>query len=203
MIIVCLASATGLRRAVPPISTSRRLAASALATSVLPANAAGLVDKPFEWSVAYGVAKSDAAPKRTGLSLAELAKILEVDLSDGNYILTGNMTTSIFRDDARFQDPNNAVDGLSRYQTALSLLFRPEESGLEDVRVSVNAATTTIEVDYVAYGILKLPWRPSIAPWQGHIQYTVDESGLIASQVDVWNITRFDAVRQTFTPGTS
>lgn len=111
------------------------------------------------------------------------------------------MTTSIFSDSARFQDPNNAVDGLSRYRTALSLLFRPEESGLSDVAVNVNADAETIEVDYVAYGTLKLPWRPRIAPWKGHIVYSLDERGLVASQVDVWNITRFDAVRQTFTPG--
>lgn len=112
------------------------------------------------------------------------------------------MTTSVFSDEARFQDPNNAVDGLSRYKTALSLLFRPEESGLEDVRVTVNQGANTIEADYVAYGTLKLPWRPSIAPWAGHIVYSIDpDSGLVASQVDVWNITRFDAVRQTFTPG--
>ena len=56
-------------------------------------------------------------------------------------------------------------------------------------------------MDYVASGVLKLPWRPRIAPWSGHITYTLDADGLVASQVDMWNITRIDALRQTFTPG--
>lgn len=201
------ASATALRQASLQVARRSAVAGAAaiFATGVvLPANAAGsLADRPFEWSAAYGSAVSDTAPKRTGLSLTDLAKTIEVDLKDRKYILTGDLSPEIFRDDARFQDPNNAVDGLSRYRTALSLLFRPEESGLEDVRVRVDAAANTIEADYVAYGTLKLPWRPRIAPWRGHIQYTVDERGLIASQIDVWNITRFDAVRQTFTPGKS
>ena len=201
------ASATALRQASLQVARRSAVAGAAaiFATGVvLPANAAGsLADRPFEWSPAYGSAVSDTAPKRTGLSLTDLAKTIEVDLKDRKYILTGDLSPEIFRDDARFQDPNNAVDGLSRYRTALSLLFRPEESGLEDVRVRVDAAANTIEADYVAYGTLKLPWRPRIAPWRGHIQYTVDERGLIASQIDVWNITRFDAVRQTFTPGKS
>ena len=100
-------------------------------------------------SPADGDAQPDVAPKRTGLPLTEIATILKADLEERKYILTGDMTTSIFSDSARFQDPNNAVDGLSRYRTALSLLFRPEESGLSDVAVNVNADAeiTGIELD--------------------------------------------------------
>ena len=207
---MCLIMLTAIAPALHGEKITRRLAiasAGGAAAAVLPALPAiaadtALVDKPFEWSAAYGAATSDASPKRKGLPLAEVAKVIEADLRERKYILTGDMTTSVFSDEARFQDPNNAVDGLSRYKTALSLLFRPEESGLEDVRVTVNQGANTIEADYVAYGTLKLPWRPSIAPWAGHIVYSIDpDSGLVASQVDVWNITRFDAVRQTFTPG--
>ena len=34
----------------------------------------------------------------------------------------------------------------------------------------------------------------------GNIRYSLNAEGLIQSQVDEWNITRFDAIRQTFTP---
>ena len=98
-------------------------------------------------------------------------------------------------------DPNNAVEGLNKYRQALSLLFRPDESIIRDVVVTAAADGRSIEADYTAQGVLKLPWRPVIQPWRGHIVYTLDEAGLVASQVDVWNITRFDAIRQTFTPG--
>ena len=87
----------------------------------------------------------------------------------------------------------------------------------------------------MASGVLRLPWRPAIAPWAGNphpspdpdpdpdpnpnpspnpnpnpaiaswagnITYTLDpQTGLVAAQTDVWNITRLDAIRQSFTPG--
>ena len=36
-------------------------------------------------------------------------------------------------------------------------------------------------------------------PRSGSIRYSFTSDGLIGSQVDTWNITRFDAIRQTFT----
>jgi len=179
---------------------SATIAATCFAAS-LPAYASDSLSlTPFNWTAAYGEAAVSAVPKRKGLPATDVAGILENDLKNGKYILTGMLTSSIFDDNARFVDPNNAVDGLSRYQTALSLLFRPELSELSNVKVAVTGARI-IEVDYVASGTLKLPWRPRIEPWQGHIVYTLNNDGLIASQVDTWNITRFDAIRQTFTPG--
>jgi hypothetical protein len=103
------------------------------------------------------------------------------------------------RDDCSFVDPNNAVTGLAKYRKALSFLFDPQQSDVYDV--SGRVTTNGIEVDYVATGVLKLPWHPRIAPWSGHITYTLDADGLISSQNDVWNITRVDALRQTLTPG--
>ena len=167
--------------------------------SVPPARAG--LDSPFEWSNVWSGVEGEPEPKKTGLSASELAKILDKDLASRKYILTGDMTTTIFSESCRFVDPNNAVDGLGKYRQALSLLFRPEESTIEDVTVSAAADGRSVVADYTARGVLKLPWRPVIQPWRGHIVYTLDDANLITSQVDVWNITRWDAIRQTFTPG--
>ena len=71
-----------------------------------------------------------------------------------------------------------------------------------DVRVVAVGGAAAIEATYVASGELKLPWRPRISPWEGKITYALDpETGIIVGQTDVWNITRFDAIRQSFTPG--
>jgi len=161
---------------------------------------------PFEWGFLWGGAPADPAPKRIGLAPADLAAALARDLSEGRYILTGNLTSSLFADDCRFVDPNNAVDGLSRYRQALGFLFEPTRSQLDNVHVRVVAAGrgTIIEATYVASGELKLPWRPKISPWSGKISYDVSPvTGLVVAQTDVWNITRFDAIRQTFTPGST
>lgn len=198
-----LAAATALNRAGPqagPGSCSRR---AALGFAGLACTAAGRPQPahaaPFEWTFLYN-GGPPSAPKQRSLPASELAAILERDLAKRKYILTGDLTPSIFSDDCRFVDPNNAVDGLAKYQQALSLLFKPELSALEDVKVSVGEGRT-ITADYTASGELKLPWRPRIAPWRGHITWTLGADGLIVSQVDVWNITRWDAIRQTFSPG--
>lgn len=165
------------------------------------------VGRPFDWSGVWnGDGPGDAAlPKRTGLSASEVAAVLARDLSERKYILTGQMSTQVFSDECRFVDPNNAVTGLAKYRQALSLLFDPQQSELSRVTVAVaqGRGGRVIEADYVASGVLKLPWRPRISAWAGHIEYALDDSGLIVSQVDVWNITRLDALRQTFTPGGS
>ena len=172
---------------------------AAAVAAPLPARAASSLETPFEWTRAYGDAAADPLPKQTGLPASAVANILESDLAN-KYPLTGALTSTIFDDQCRFVDPNNAVDGLSRYKTALSLLFSPDESTLGDVRVRVTGERT-IQATYVASGTLKLPWKPRIQPWAGSIVYTLSSEGLIVSQVDRWNITRFDAIRQTFTPG--
>ena len=70
------------------------------------------------------------------------------------------------------------------------------------VPAAAEGAAAAIQATYVASGVLKLPWRPRISPWEGMITYSLDpQTGLIVDQTDVWNITRFDAIRQSFTPG--
>ena len=175
---------------------------SAAALSTRPACPARAdLSTPFEWSGVWRGVAADPAPKQTGLAASELAKVLEVDLAQKKYILTGALTPSIFSEACRFEDPNNAVTGLNKYRQALSLLFEPEASTVKDVTVSVAADGRSVIADYTARGVLKLPWRPVIEPWRGHITWSLDADNLIVSQVDVWNITRWDAIRQSFTPG--
>ena len=181
------------------------MAAAVAPTAAHAFEAAPAVGSPFEWSALWDTRGSAAVqqPKRTGLRTEEVAAILETDLKEGKYILTGALTPEIFADDCRFVDPNNAVNGLAKYRKALSFLFRPEESTLQDVRVSVTSDKSAITAQYTASGVLKLPWRPRIQPWAGYVTYSLNGDGLISSQVDVWNITRLDAIRQTFTPSSS
>ena len=181
----------------------RGLIAASIAASIStpPPTFAEVATSPFEWSGLWRGVEADPEPKRTGLAASELAKILEADLAQRKYILTGDITTTIFSESCRFVDPNNAVEGLNKYRQALSLLFEPDASTVTDVVVSVGADGRSVQADYTARGVLKLPWHPVIEPWRGHIVYVLNADNLIASQVDVWNITRFDAIRQSFTPG--
>ena len=73
----------------------------------------------------------------------------------GKYILTGDLTASIFAHDCRFVDPNNAVDGLAKYRQALSFLFDPLESDLRLSELVVEDGKR-LRARYVASGTLKL-----------------------------------------------
>ena len=46
--------------------------------------------------------------------------------------------------------------------------------------------------------VLKLPWRPRIAPWESYLVWRVDSDGLIFEQAQTWNVSSADALRQTF-----
>eukprot|EP00933_Yihiella_yeosuensis_P039785 TRINITY_DN33953_c0_g1_i1.p1 TRINITY_DN33953_c0_g1~~TRINITY_DN33953_c0_g1_i1.p1 ORF type:complete len:277 (-),score=30.57 TRINITY_DN33953_c0_g1_i1:11-742(-) len=163
-----------------------------------------LATKPFEWSFLWNDASKRSGSelntrKSVGLPVTDVAAVLRDDLAVRKYILTGNLSSEVFSDECRFVDPNNAVDGLAKYRQALGFLFDPAESSLEVLDVRVAEGGQRIEADYIASGTIKLPWRPKIEPWKGHIEYTLNSEGLVVSQVDTWNITRFDAIRQTFT----
>ena len=185
-----------------PALTRRSLLGCLVASSGRPSGAAATqpLGPAFDWTLLWQGDIEDSSPKRTGLTVSQVSEILTRDLSEKQYILTGNLSPEIFRDDCTFVDPNNAVKGLSKYRQALSFLFDPEQSEVHAVRGTISASGK-LEVNYIASGVLKLPWRPKIAPWSGHITYQLDADGLVSSQIDVWNITRLDAIRQTFSPG--
>ena len=144
--------------------------------------------------------------KRTGLSLDELAATLKRDLTvgatgKGGYFVSGDLSQEIFRDDARFSDPTNVAEGLSRYIKALGLLFDPACSSVELLAgPKPDAATRTIYAELRSSGTLKLPWRPQVRPWTSYMTWTIDADGLIAEQSQTWDITPAEALGQTFNP---
>jgi len=130
----------------------------------------------------------------------DIAKQLEVDLREGQYFVTGKLTRELFADDCRFVDPTNDVVGLSRYLTALDLLFDNDTSSVElfDVRVT---SPTTIEADWSLQGYLRFPWKPRVEPYDGHTTYVLNpENGLIQTQTQTWSISGAKAIAESFTP---
>ena len=147
-----------------------------------------------------GAVKPVGGAKRTGLTSTEIAAILKDDLVQGQYFVTGNLTREIFSDRCRFQDPTNDVTGLSRYLTALGLLFDPSDSFVELLKIEITGPNT-IETDGTLQGYLKFPWHPRVDPYAFHTTYTLDaSSGLIVDQSQTWSISGAKAIAETFTP---
>ncbi|KAL7529424.1 hypothetical protein ACHAXR_002960 [Thalassiosira sp. AJA248-18] len=151
-------------------------------------------------------APTSTGNKLAGLSLSEIASRLSHDLVEGStgkggYFVSGDMSTQIFRDDCAFIDPTNSVSSLSKYQTALKILFDPEQSFvklLEPLEIEESKKEITAKIR--SGGTLKLPWRPRISSYESTIKYTVDDNGLIESQVQEWSISASGALKETFTP---
>jgi hypothetical protein len=147
-----------------------------------------------------GAVKSVGGAKRVGLSADEVAAILKEDLVTGQYFVTGNLTREVFDDNCRFKDPTNDVRGLSRYLTALGLLFDPKDSFVRLTSISVTSPTT-VETDGTLEGYLRFPWHPRVDPYEFHTVYTLDkETGLIVDQSQTWSISGARAIAETFTP---
>ncbi|KAL7536215.1 hypothetical protein ACHAWF_005398 [Thalassiosira exigua] len=151
-------------------------------------------------------APSSTGSKLSGLSLAEIASRLSRDLVEGStgkggYFISGDISTQLFRDDCEFTDPTNTVSSLSRYQNALQILFDPENSFVQLLEpLKVDESRNVITARIRSGGVLKLPWKPYISPYESTIEYHVDENGLIDSQVQDWSISASEALRETFTP---
>jgi len=141
--------------------------------------------------------------KTTGLRVEQICEILEKDLSERQYFITGNLTTAIFDDACRFRDPTNDIVGLSRYKKALGLLFDPQNSTLDLISIGVvreQGKEPHIQASWMLGGYLKLPWNPYIRPFKGTSTYFTNEKGLISLQSQEWEISALDALLQTFTP---
>eukprot|EP00238_Polyblepharides_amylifera_P009049 CAMPEP_0196586706 /NCGR_PEP_ID=MMETSP1081-20130531/55295_1 /TAXON_ID=36882 /ORGANISM="Pyramimonas amylifera, Strain CCMP720" /LENGTH=234 /DNA_ID=CAMNT_0041908677 /DNA_START=121 /DNA_END=822 /DNA_ORIENTATION=+ len=117
--------------------------------------------------------------------IEKVKDILEDDLAVGQYFITGNLTKEIFADDCRFKDPTNDIVGLARYVKALGILFDPDNSSVELRSIEV-VGDRTIQATWTLGGTLKLPWKPVIDRIQGQTIYTLNESGLIQVQEQVW-----------------
>ena len=104
--------------------------------------------------------------KLVGRGADVVAASLQADVAQRRYLITGDLTPELFADDCRFVDPTNDVVGLSRYVTAMRLLFDPAASTLTLRGIRV-AAPRVIEADYALEGRLKFPWRPRVTPYEG------------------------------------
>jgi hypothetical protein len=144
--------------------------------------------------------------KTTGLSLDDLARRLNHDLiegstGEGGYILSGDFSTDIFRDDCLFVDPTNRVASLSQCQKALRLLFDTKQSHIQLVeRLQVNVDDRTISGRYRVRGFLKFPWKPFISAYESNIVYKIDDSGLVYECEQSWSKSATTALQESFTP---
>lgn len=201
--LASLATASSVRRRAPPRDPAPRAATPSRRDAILlGAGAVFLSSPPSSGALPLaplGGVKPVGGEKRR-LPIDEVARIIERDLSEGQYFVTGNLTREVFDDRCRFVDPTNDVVGLSRYLTALGLLFDPATSEVTVRSVEVTSPTT-IESVGTLEGYLRFPWHPKVDKYTYSMTHRVDpETGLIVEQSQTWDISGAKAIAETFTP---
>jgi len=148
-----------------------------------------------------------AAPEaKEPLPVEALAARLVRDVTEGatgkgGYLVTGDLDSRLFKNDARFRDPTNDVSSLSKYQKAVSILW-DTQIGQRVTLLSgpiVNGRSVTATV-HVSPGVIKLlPWRPTIRAFDTTLTWLIGDDGLVQDQSQIWSISAADALIQTFT----
>jgi hypothetical protein len=133
--------------------------------------------------------------KSLDLSVVEIANIIQSDWhgkfnNSKGYYITGDLSTSIYRDDCLFDsvDPDFPILGLKKYLSSSSQLFDRKVSKAELQAIEINTITKTITVDWRLEGKINLPWHPTFKPFTGRTTYYLDEQNLIYKHSEVWNI---------------
>ena len=172
--------------------------------------------------------RCDEHGKRKHLSLTELREAIARDwrVNSGHkgYYITGQLNTTIVRDDCLFDgpDPDMPVRGLRKYLGAASQLFDRKQSQAEllslttERRVVVSGGTSLPSQrpqhqespisDYIIVarwrmnGVLRLPWKPRLPEWTGTTTYHLDDDGLIYWHEEEWDMSVGQAFLKTFAP---
>jgi len=63
---------------------------------------------------------------------------LQRDFQDGQYYITGKLTTSVFDDDCAFIDPTTNVSGPEKYCKAVAILFDPATSRADLISIQAS-----------------------------------------------------------------
>ena len=167
--------------------------------------------------------------KSKHLSLTEMEDAIRHDwrvASGKGYYITGQLNTTIVRDDCLFDgpDPDMPVRGLRKYLNAASQLFDRSKSRAEllsletrrsvhqDVDGSTAQAQQQLHPDdndvshhvivarWRMQGVLRLPWKPTLPEWTGTTTYHLDEDGLIYWHEEEWDMSVGQAFLKTFAP---
>eukprot|EP00850_Spirogloea_muscicola_P018812 SM000176S03143 [mRNA] locus=s176:237921:239569:+ [translate_table: standard] len=104
-----------------------------------------------------------SSAKTTNLSIDQIKTIIERDISEGQYFVTGDLTREIYRDDCRFKDPTNETVGLDKYLQAVGILFDPRVSK-QELRAIRVTGPDTIHADWTLGGYALCKTR--VAVWK-------------------------------------
>jgi len=142
------------------------------------------------------------APKSSKLSLQDLAEILDYELYNKEWFVTGNVNPIYFDDKFQFQDPDVKLTGIEEYARGVYKLFDQSTSRAEIMSTVVNTTIpNTITVTWRLSGGVSIGPGLTIKPYIVYTDFTIDEgSGLIVFQEDRFSTPGWDILLSAVFP---
>ena len=142
------------------------------------------------------------APKSPKLSLQDLASVLDYELYNKEWFVTGQVNPIYFDDKFTFQDPDVKLTGIEEYARGVLKLFDQSTSRAEIISTVVNTTVpNTITVTWRLSGGVSIGPGLTIKPYICYTDFTVDEeSGLIVFQEDRFSIPGWDILLSALFP---
>jgi hypothetical protein len=143
------------------------------------------------------------APKlKRKLSLEKLAAVLDAELYEKEWFVTGKVNPIYFADSFRFQDPDIKLDGIEAYARGVNKLFDQVTSRAEIISTVVNTTVpNTLTCTWRLSGKVDVGPGLNIKPYLVFTDFTVDpDSGLILFQEDRFAIPQWDILLSALFP---
>lgn len=149
------------------------------------------------------------APKATNIPIETLASILDYELYNKEWFVTGNVNPAYFDDTFEFQDPDVQLKGIEEYAVGVNKLFNQKTSRAEIISTVVNSKdgdisdADTITVTWRLSGKVNIgPKGLSIKPYICYTDFKVDTkgTGLITFQEDRFDIPQWDILLSALFP---
>ncbi|APB34400.1 hypothetical protein GlitD10_2073 [Gloeomargarita lithophora Alchichica-D10] len=105
-----------------------------------------------------------------------------------------NQTYSIYAEDMTFADPMMRVQGRKQYQDMIHFLA----TWFQNIRLELHEMEQQGQVIHTRWTMgwtAPLPWRPRVTV-TGRSELMVNETGQINRQIDYWDCSRWDLLRQ-------
>jgi hypothetical protein len=150
------------------------------------------------------------------ISLETLAQILDYELYNKEWFVTGNVNPIYFSNDFEFQDPDVKLKGIEEYAKGVNRLFNQETARAEIISVEVADDDSDDSDDSDDRSKITITWRLSgkvnigpglvLKPYICFTDYIIDtssdssENGLIIFQEDRFDIPQWDILLSALFP---
>jgi len=140
------------------------------------------------------------APKFQKVPIDTLASILDYELTENEWFVTGNVNPVYFSENFEFQDPDVKLSGIENYARGVYKLF-DQETARAEIISSGASNDDTITVTWRLSGKVNIGPGLNIKPYICYTNFTVnEESGLIDFQEDEFDIPQWDILLSSLFP---